>query len=379
MPVTLRQFLWSCGILAVLGVVGGALWVWSGLYNVSASREHLDPTTQILDLVRRQSVETWSSGTKAPPLDDPGLVRLGAAHFELACAPCHGAPGRAPSALQAVMLPQPPDLGGTVTDWTSEELHWIVLNGQKYTGMPSWPSIDREEEVWPVVAFLQELPGMDAAAYADLAGLSGGSPSPGDITGFSIDGAGSGGRLAVCARCHGDDGASPAGDLVPDLTGQTQGYLARALREYRDGTRASGIMQVAAATLTDEEIAQLSAHFARPAPAPASPAPRDADPAALARGRVLAEEGRADRTVPACLACHDAAARADFPRLAGLSARYIEQQLHVLKANTRGRSAFAAIMTPIASRLEGDEIRDVAAYLESLPADYRRPMAEAAR
>ena len=80
------------------------MFVLSGLYNVSASREHLDVTTWLLDLVRRQSIRTYSLDVGQPPGESPGTARLGAAHYELGCAACHGAPGRPPSALHAAML-----------------------------------------------------------------------------------------------------------------------------------------------------------------------------------------------------------------------------------------------------------------------------------
>jgi hypothetical protein len=38
---------------------------------------------------------------------------------------------------------------------------WIVKNGLKYTGMPGWVAIERDDEIWAVVAFLtriQKLP-----------------------------------------------------------------------------------------------------------------------------------------------------------------------------------------------------------------------------
>jgi hypothetical protein len=54
------------GASAVLVLVAGALFVLSGLYNVSASREHLDVTTWLLDLVRRQSIRTQPRSAVGP-------------------------------------------------------------------------------------------------------------------------------------------------------------------------------------------------------------------------------------------------------------------------------------------------------------------------
>src|SRR5688572_16771458 len=82
--------------MAIMLVIGVALFVASGIYNVSAARPHFDPTEWFLDVLRRQSVRLHSLGIDVPRLDDEGMIRLGAAHFESGCAGCHGAPGRPP-------------------------------------------------------------------------------------------------------------------------------------------------------------------------------------------------------------------------------------------------------------------------------------------
>ena len=340
------------------GVAAAVLFVWSGIYNVSASRQHLDVTTWILDTLRRQSVRTHSLGIAAPPLDEPGLVRLGAVHYDLACAACHGAPGRRASALAEAMLPTPPPLGPAVREWAPEELFWIVLNGQKYTGMPAWVAPRRGDEVWAVVAFLRRLPEMDATQYRRLAGLPAQSPTaraPG--IGATADAE----PMAMCRRCHGPSGARTVGPLVPPLAGQPIRYLARALSEYTDGSRPSGIMQFAARGLDAAAVGRLARAFATQASSAPAQKPDPAD-----AGSRIAHEGIPERGVPPCLACHSGEADARFPRLAGLSAAYLERQLRLWREGVRGRTAYAAIMRPIAERLDPREAASVAAYLARL-------------
>jgi cytochrome c553 len=65
----------------------------------------------------------------------------------------------------------------------------------------------------------------------------------------------------ICAACHGPDGNSPAPDF-PKLAGQHADYMAATLKKYKNGKRANPIMMGMAATLTDEDIRNVSAYFA---------------------------------------------------------------------------------------------------------------------
>ena len=67
------------------------------------------------------------------------------------------------------MVPAPPVLADVVDDWNSRELFWIVKHGIKYTAMPAWSTQRRDDEVWAMVAFLQQLPRMEAPHYRELA------------------------------------------------------------------------------------------------------------------------------------------------------------------------------------------------------------------
>jgi cytochrome c553 len=358
--LSLRQIVAGAAAAATLVLVAGGLFVLSGLYNVSASREHLDLTTWLLDLVRRQSIRTYSLDVGQPPPESSGTARLGAAHYELSCAACHGAPGRPPSALQAAMLPSPPSLDTAAREWSARQLFWIVRNGQKYTGMPAWIAPGRADEVWPVVAFLIRLPDLDAAAYRDLAGIADERPAFGLTLGKPRE------RLAVCARCHGAPGAVSPASIVPQLSGQSRIYLQRALRDYADGRRPSGYMQLVATMLDDEEMRELAAAYAE-APAPPNVRAEAAPSELLHRGEAIAREGVPAKGVPACLACHVDARNPSFPQVHGLSALYIEQQLRLFRAGQRNATTYGPIMTAVSSRLDDSEVRAVSAYLAAMP------------
>jgi len=327
-------------------VIGGVVFVLSGIYNIGASREHWSITNFVITILRDRSVSVAASGIEAPELDDADLYALGQEHFLGACTSCHGIPGEPLNPLYANMLPQPPDLSAAFDDYGAREVFWIVDHGLKYTGMPAWPGDNRPDEVWSVVAYLKHLNTAgpsDADAFADAA-----------ETARTLD---------TCARCHGDATTEPVSTLVPRLEGLPRAYLARALEEYRDDLRASGFMAPIAHGMSDNEIADIAAHYAD---LPARDSDEQVGPALVARGREIAEAGLSGQDIPACTSCHNGS-DPHVPPLAGQSARYMETQLKVWRNSDYRRSSDQGrLMAFIAQRLSPQSAEAVSAYYESL-------------
>lgn len=66
-----------------------------------------------------------------------------------------------------------------------------------------------------------------------------------------------------CSSCHGDTGNQSLTPDTPKLGGQSADYLAKALRDYKDGTRKNPIMGAMASGLSKEEIKALARYFSR--------------------------------------------------------------------------------------------------------------------
>jgi cytochrome c553 len=352
-------------LLSGVGGLAAALFLfaWSGIYNVAASSGHWTIVDWFLAFGMRNSVSLRSNAITAPALDDPDLIRLGAAHFHGGCAFCHGAPGIPVSPIARQMLPSPPDLATSMRPWKDEELFWIVRHGIKYTGMPGWVALERADEIWAVIAFLKRLPALDAKNYRALAlgdvELVGQSGEELATVESNPQGAG------ACARCHGAEGSGPASDLVPILHGQPTEFLMAALREYAEGSRPSGIMQPLAADLGVQDIERLAAYYANLVP---KQAPSTAGTRPSERGRALATEGDPANGIPACNACHGRDSLARYPRLAGQNAAYMAGQLRLWAAGHHSSTSGAAIMAPIARRLSETDIA-AAAYFEALASE----------
>ncbi len=67
---------------------------------------------------------------------------------------------------------------------------------------------------------------------------------------------------AVCSQCHSIKALS-ADAPFPSLAGQNQDYLKKALKEYRDKTRVSDIMNAIAGSLTDRDINNIAAYYSQ--------------------------------------------------------------------------------------------------------------------
>ncbi len=69
----------------------------------------------------------------------------------------------------------------------------------------------------------------------------------------------------VCSQCHGIK--KPSADApFPSLAGRDAAYLESALKQYRDKTRKSDIMNAIAGSLSDADIDNLAAYYAKQKP-----------------------------------------------------------------------------------------------------------------
>jgi cytochrome c553 len=158
----------------------------------------------------------------------------------------------------------------------------------------------------------------------------------------------SGATLATtCLGCHGIPGYRNAypSYRVPKLGGQNAEYLVLALQAYRAGTRPHKTMQAQAASLSDQDMQDLAAYFARSAtPAPA--------PSGAASGHEKAA---------VCVACHGEAGISSaptWPHLAGQHRDYLEQAL----SDYRNKGRQDPVMQGQVQALSDEDLRELAAY-----------------
>jgi mono/diheme cytochrome c family protein len=203
--------------LGLAAALVAATVVLGGLYDVSSTSQHWQPTHTLMETAMRQSVRLRARGIDEPALDAQRALR-GAACFRDKCVQCHGAPGVAQGDIGKSMQPLPGPLVDAHRHFRARELYWLTRHGIKMSGMPAWEYRLSDAELWDVVAFMVQLPQLGPADYADW--MRRAPPAP--TCGRGIDTPAPAmapdpvrGRQALhqhaCTSCH----------IVPGLTGSS--------------------------------------------------------------------------------------------------------------------------------------------------------------
>lgn len=157
----------------------------------------------------------------------------------------------------------------------------------------------------------------------------------------------------TCLGCHGIEGYRNAypSFRVPKLGGQKAGYLEIALRGYRDGTRKHPTMVGQATSLSDQDIADVSAYLST-------------------LGAETVAAGGTQEVPPfdkaaTCAACHGAngiSINAAWPTLAGQHEDYLLYALKQYRDGTRGDP----VMTAQAALIAEEDLAKLAFYFSRL-------------
>jgi cytochrome c553 len=166
---------------------------------------------------------------------------------------------------------------------------------------------------------------------------------------------------AGCGGCHGQDGNSSA-PIFPKLAHQHAGYISKQLHDFKSQKRPEPTMSALAESLSDDEIEDLAAYYEK----------QDIHIEAGEKnplGERIYRTGIVETGVPACSGCHGPGGngnpKALFPQVNGQYSDYIMKTLKDFKAGARGND-LNGMMRTVASRLNEDQIKAVAEYIENL-------------
>jgi cytochrome c553 len=173
-------------------------------------------------------------------------------------------------------------------------------------------------------------------------------------------------KAAMCIGCHGIPGyqaSFPEVHKVPMIGGQGAKYIVAALNEYQKGDRKHPTMKGIAASLTEQDMADLAAFYEKQNVAGAE----KTLPAAPANVAALLDKGK-------CVTCHgtdfNTAISGEYPKLAGQHADYLYVALKSYQV--AGNPHVGRANPTMQAQIQGfthAELKVIANYLGSLKSD----------
>lgn len=189
-------------------------------------------------------------------------------------------------------------------------------------------------------------------------------------------------KNAMCIGCHGIQGyqaSFPEVYKVPKISGQGAKYIIAALNEYKKGERKHPTMRAIADSLTDQDIADLAAHYsadgmtaAEVAKAPAQAASEPVKPSKEPGAAVQALLDKAN-----CKSCHggnfSTPTDPAYPKLGGQHADYLFVALKSYTADSKNPKVGRGnvIMAGMAKQYTNAELKQLANYLASIDGDLK--------
>jgi cytochrome c553 len=171
-------------------------------------------------------------------------------------------------------------------------------------------------------------------------------------------------KSQLCQGCHGENGISPYPE-IPKLAGQYAVYIAKQLRNYQAGTRTHQIMNGMATSVSEEDLADISAYFASLKKMSGGGTSKNF------LGKQLFTGGDKSRNILPCVNCHGINGKgrypytAQYPVLGGQYKVYLRAQLLNFRDSSRSNSP-GSIMNITTQKLTDQEIEALADYLSAL-------------
>jgi cytochrome c553 len=178
------------------------------------------------------------------------------------------------------------------------------------------------------------------------------------------------GKIAMCIGCHGIKGyqaSFPEVYRVPMISGQNAKYIASALNAYKKGDRKHPTMRGIATSLTDQDIADISAYYSQHGVAEGA-TPVVAKAADDKVGELL-KKG-------ACVSCHgenfSKPVDPSYPKIAGQHKDFLFVALKSYKTENQATWGRAnGVMGGVAKQFTNNELKALAAYVGSLDGELK--------
>ena len=160
---------WMLGLLTAVvgGLIVGGLFLTGLVYDTGADSPHSKVVAWAIHMTMINSVKRQAEPVGRPRPNQAAFL-AGARVYEAHCIECHGGPGVDRAAWVSAMLPTPPFIVDARAHWTHAQLHHIVHDGVKLTGMPAWGEVLPAQDIANVVMFVEGVPDLTPDQFADI-------------------------------------------------------------------------------------------------------------------------------------------------------------------------------------------------------------------
>ena len=178
----MRNLVWFvAGAIALAAIVsgGGLIFLKTGAKGFSARAQ---PSALERFAARQSRAMALPAGAREranPIADSPEVLADARAHWADHCAACHSNNGSGDAEMGKHLYPPAPDMRQADTqNLTDGELFYIIQNGIRLTGMPSWGSgtSHDEQDSWKLVRFIRHLPKLTSDEEREMKELNPKSP-----------------------------------------------------------------------------------------------------------------------------------------------------------------------------------------------------------
>ena len=178
----MRNLIWfvagAIGLAVVVGA-GGLMFLKTSAKGFSARAQPSGLERFAARQARALALPTGARDRANPIADSPEVLADGRAHWADHCAACHSNNGSGDADMGKHLYPPAPDMRQADTqNLTDGELFYIIQNGIRLTGMPSWGSgtSHDEQDSWKLVRFIRHLPKLTADEEREMKELNPKSP-----------------------------------------------------------------------------------------------------------------------------------------------------------------------------------------------------------
>jgi mono/diheme cytochrome c family protein len=165
----MRKRTWVFVVIITM-LAGAVIYGWMTIRRGFSARDHPSRVEVVVaTLTRNLSIPAAERNARNPFAATPQVLMEGREHFADHCALCHANDGSGETEIGQNLYPKAPDMRQSPTqNLTDGQIHYIIQNGVRLTGMPAWSASHSDEDTWKLVAFVRHLPQLSAEEKKDM-------------------------------------------------------------------------------------------------------------------------------------------------------------------------------------------------------------------